>query len=135
MLAYRAGIILASECSIFSWQKLWLPSFIGNGRMGREKVCTEGTVSSFPQPSPSSLTPNQLKHSRLDKQLWAYKITELTLIQHLHCRLIQCRTILSNNTAIVYDDVHYDLSDVLKIHQKVSLLCQMIDSNIFTFNK
>ena len=26
ILAYRAGVILASECLVFSWRKLWPPS-------------------------------------------------------------------------------------------------------------
>ena len=36
---------------------------------------------------------------------------------------------------VVYDDVHYDLSDVSKIHQEVFLLWQMVESYNFSFNK
>ena len=36
---------------------------------------------------------------------------------------------------VVYDNVHYDLSDVSKIHQEVFLLRQMIELYVFVFNK
>ena len=52
----------------------------------------------------------------------------------LQC-ILQCRTILSNNMTVVYDNVHYDLSDVSKIHQEVFLLRQMIELYVFVFNK
>ena len=50
---------------------------------------------------------------------------------HIACYSV----ILSNNMTVVYDNVHYDLSDVSKIHLEVFLLRQMIELYVFVFNK
>ena len=45
-LAGKVGVILASECSIYSSRKLWPPSLIllaGEGR-GEKEICTRGVV-------------------------------------------------------------------------------------------